>query len=138
MSRIYSDFTFDLSRLDKKMGDMIKMVDGEIEAFGYDVVRDAKLATPVNLGVLRNTIFNDYAAGRTTITVAADYAAYVEFGTGEFAASYVSSLPKELQEYAITFFKTGKGRLPARPFLFPAYFKNLGLLKARLKAYERQ
>ena len=116
--------------------DIKEVVGTEIEAFGYDVARDAKMNTPVDLGGLRNSIMNDYLDYRTTITVAANYAAYVEFGTGSFAATYVPSLPPAIQAYAMTFFKTGKGRLPAHPFLFPAYFKNLPLLKERLAAYK--
>lgn len=119
------------------MEESIKEVIGaEIEAFGYEVVNDAKRNTPVDLGGLRNSISHDYLNSRTTITVAANYAAYVEFGTGTFAATYVPSLPPAIQAYAMTFFKTGKGRLPAKPFLFPAYFKNLPLLKERLAAYK--
>lgn len=113
-----------------------EVVGAEIEAFGWDVVNDAKRNTPVDLGGLRNSISHDYLNSRTTITVAANYAAYVEFGTGTFAATYVPSLPPAIQAYAMTFFKTGKGRLPAKPFLFPAYFKNLALLKERLSAYK--
>ena len=115
--------------------DIKEVVGAEIEAFGYDVVNDAKRNT-VDLGGLRNSISHDYLNYRTTITVAANYAAYVEFGTGTFAATYVPSLPPAIQAYAMTFFKTGKGRLPAHPFLFPAYFKNLPLLKERLAAYK--
>ena len=52
-----------------------------------------------------------------------DYAAYVEFGTGQFAKSYLGSMPNEIKSYAMTFFVNGQGRMPAQPFLIPAYIK---------------
>lgn len=52
-----------------------------------------------------------------------DYAAYVEFGTGLFASQYLSGMPKEIKTYAFTFYVNGKGRMPAQPFLIPAYLK---------------
>lgn len=63
------------------------------------------------------------------------YAAYLEFGTGQFAASYVSTLPTDLQEYAMTFFVNGKGHLPARPHIIPGFNRAVKELKENLKVY---
>lgn len=52
-----------------------------------------------------------------------DYAAYVEFGTGQFAKSYLAGMTKEIKSYAMTFYVNGQGRMPAQPFLIPAYLK---------------
>lgn len=45
-------------------------------------------------------------------------AAYYEFGTGAKV-----KIPQGLEEYAMQFYVNGEGRLPASPYLFPAYFK---------------
>lgn len=44
--------------------------------------------------------------------------AYVDFGTGRFAASYVPTLPPEVQQYARTFYIDGTGRQEQKPFFF--------------------
>lgn len=51
-------------------------------------------------------------------------AIYIEFGTGQDAAGYVPTLPKEFQEFARKFYVNGKGTLLKQPFLLPAYFKH--------------
>ena len=62
------------------------------------------------------------------------YAAYVEFGTGTKV-----QIPQGLEDYAMTFYVNGKGRLPARPFLFPAWFRESGEFMKRIKeAMERE
>ena len=73
------------------------------------------------------------ASGKKTITeltgtvsfggAGVDYAPYVEFGTGQFAKSYLSSMPNEIKSYAMTFYVNGQGRVPAQPFLIPAFLK---------------
>lgn len=52
-----------------------------------------------------------------------DYAAYVEFGTGLFAKTYLSGMPNEIKAYAWTFKKPKDGFREASPFLIPAYLK---------------
>lgn len=48
---------------------------------------------------------------------------YVEFGTGESAASYVPTLPQEIQDYAIMFKEQIPGRTMKRPYLIPAFLR---------------
>jgi len=48
-------------------------------------------------------------------------AAYLEFGTGKQAASYVPSLDPKYQELAASFYVNGKGTLRTHRFLIPAY-----------------
>ena len=50
-------------------------------------------------------------------------AAYIEFGTGPFAAAYLGGKPNEMTEEAIKFYVNGQGNLPASPYLFPAFYK---------------
>lgn len=56
----------------------------------------------------------------TAIEIGALHSAYVEFGTGDFAAEYVSKLPEEWRDEAIQFFINGKGHGQAHPFFYPA------------------
>lgn len=49
------------------------------------------------------------------------FAAYTEFGTGRFAAQYLTDLPSEWQELAAQFYKNGRGMIPDQPYLYPAF-----------------
>lgn len=53
-------------------------------------------------------------------------AAYLEFGTGNFAAAYVPGIPKDWQELAQSFYVNGLGRMPASPYLYPAFLAATG------------
>lgn len=96
--------------------------------FGLRVELMAKQNVVVDEGRLRMSIFQEPGKLSSTVGASADYAAYVEFGTGQFAAKYVTILPNEWQELAMTFFVNGKGRLPAHPFLYPAFNKAKDIL----------
>jgi hypothetical protein len=52
-----------------------------------------------------------------------EMAAYIEFHTGDMAKAYLSGKPKEMQDDAIQFFKTGRGTLHGNPYLFPAFYR---------------
>lgn len=52
-----------------------------------------------------------------------EMAAYLEFGTGRHAARLLSGRPQQMRRDAMLFFKTGEGTLPAKPYLFPTYYK---------------
>lgn len=89
-----------------------KEVVKELNTFGLKTVAEAKRLAPVDEGFLRNSIASEVTVSgneiKCEVSVNADYAAYVEFGTKKFAAAYVSSLPADWQTYAATF--KGKGR----------------------------
>lgn len=110
-----------------------------LNKFGIRVEKDAKGLAPVNKqkgqgNRLRSAIFFIPATDLSiTVGCAANYAAYVEFGTGPFAAEYVPKLPKEWKEYAAQFFVNGQGHTPAQPFMYPAINKNTPRLIEDLK-----
>ena len=79
--------------------------------FAKDVERDAKRAAPANEGVLRNSIVGTVIGMQAKVTVTANYAAYLEFGTRKFAAKYVATLPPDWKAYAATFKGKGGGTL---------------------------
>lgn len=63
--------------------------------------------------------------------------AYIEFGTGEYARYTVGKYDKEWRDLAYTFYVNGKGKLPSRPYMYPAFAKNttgfIDRLRAKLK-----
>lgn len=77
-----------------------------LNKWAINTTNDAKINCPVDEGFLRNSISPVLAAPgnlKASVVVAANYAAYIEFGTRSFAASYVSTLPSNWQQYAATF-----------------------------------
>jgi HK97 gp10 family phage protein len=89
-----------------------------LDAFGQGVVRDAVTLVSANSsdeGLLKNSIKSEVGTLNVRITAATNYAAYIEFGTRKFAASYVSSLPADWQSFAGTF--RGKGDGDFKQFL---------------------
>lgn len=66
---------------------------------------DAKNKAPADLGGLRAHISAPVNTGdlEFTISSAANYSAFIEFGTGKYAAQYVSTLPPDWATYAATF-----------------------------------
>jgi len=137
-------FTIDIdttavkAKFDKAKDQMQSTMSNELNRFAVLAVNQAKLFTTpnVNLGFLRNSIHFEPSTPETLrvqIAVSAFYAAYIEFGTGIFAASYVPTLPPEWQKLAMQHFVSGKGRGRQHPFLFPAIEINIEKLKERLK-----
>lgn len=120
--------TIKIEGLDKTLARFdIKKFEPQIQTcfdkFGLRVELESKQAVIVDDGRLKNSIFQEPGRLSSTVGASADYAAYVEFGTGPYAAKYVSILPKQWQELAMTFYVNGKGRLPAHPYLYPSFNK---------------
>lgn len=135
-------FTIDIEgdlnkRLDEMTEEVKEIIGLEMDAFGLETVAMAKNLCPVDEGTMRNLItYQKLPAPEIGVEISANapYSAYHEFGTGVFAAAYVSTLPPDLQAYAMTFFINGRGRIPATPYLFPSIESNRKLLIDRLKA----
>lgn len=132
------DTTAVKAKFDDAKHQMAGTMSNELNRFAVLAVNEAKIFTTpnVNLGFLRNSIHFEPSTPETLrvqIAVSANYAAFIEFGTGIFAASYVPTLPQEWQKLAKTFYISGKGRGRQHPFLFPAIQINIEKLKERLK-----
>ena len=119
-----------------KIDDLKQEITLELAAFGRDVVRDAKQNLSNHgtndLGFLTNAIDTESSELSVKVFVHKDYAAYVEFGTGPYAATYLPSIEPEWRAIARQFFVNGKGRMPAQPYLHPAFAKNLIELDKKL------
>ena len=79
-------------------------------------------------GGIRGSAYKDQRGLEGEVGFKNQYAPYVEFGTGTEV-----QIPLGLEDYAMTFYVNGKGRLPARPFLFPAWFKEQREFMKRIK-----
>lgn len=111
-------------------------VDAEMTASADTIAREAasNAAAIDDAGRIRGAIkANVTAPYKKYVTVNAFDAAYVEFGTGPFAARYVPKLPEEVQKYAKTFYVNGLGTTPEQPYLVPAALKEFPALVERIK-----
>lgn len=119
-----------ISELNKKMAQAADIIFESITIAVEDIAAEASARVPVDTGILKNSIDKNVVENAKTITgevrVGASYAPYVEFGTGGLV-----NVPKGLEDYAVQFKGAGKREvnLPARAFLFPAFFKSIAEMK---------
>ena len=95
-----------IANFDKLANDTQDDVNKALDAYGQAVVQNAKTLISANSsdeGGLLRSVDSTIGSLSVTITARQNYAAYIEFGTRKFAASYISSLPSEWQAYAGTF-----------------------------------
>lgn len=104
----------------------MQYVEEEIHATGEDILNKAVSRAPVQYGILKNSGYNLKGNMGTEVGFKARYAPYVEFGTGDKV-----KIPAGLEDYAMTFYVTGKGRLPAHPFFFNSVFEEIVKLNNR-------
>lgn len=72
---------------------------------------------------------------RKSIFFTAPYAPYVEFGTGSKVFQSVNgfAFTPEMKDFAREFYVNGMGRMPARPYLFPAYSAEIVQIRKRIR-----
>lgn len=101
-------------------GDMIATQGGSIK---FDDIKSNRGFTPISQAITYK-IENGGLKGSVTVEISAgEVAAYVEFGTGQSAASYLLTVPTEWREIARKYYVNGKGTIIAAPFLLPAFMK---------------
>jgi len=101
---------------DKRRGSFVPIN----QAIGYEIDRSG----------YKGSVYVEKAAG--------DIAAYVEFGTGQSAATYLATVPQYWRAQARLFYVNGKGQILARPFLYPAFAKYSLQFKKELKEVFKQ
>lgn len=100
----------------------------------HDSRKTVKEITAVRQSINYNIDTTNHTAQVFAGNVSKDnIAAYLEFGTGLYAARYVPKLDAEYQKLAMTFYVNGKGRLSEHPFLIPAFEEEKVRLVERLK-----
>lgn len=111
-----------LKNLEDQVADYVR---AEIEDSILAIETDAASDVPVDTGALKNSIQstpikvskNEITGG---VEVGAEYSPFVEFGTGTRV-----KVPSELSGFAAQYKGSGirEVNLPARPFFYPAVFK---------------
>jgi hypothetical protein len=120
--------------LDKYTKEVVAELDAEMHAGLIDMETQAKTFAPPGTGRLRGAIKAvKHAPLVYDLRAVTDYAAYVEFGTGPYAESYVPSLDPEWQEYAATFKKATPGHTKQQPFFYPSINKIFPIMIERMK-----
>lgn len=110
LNKVKGNFNKIADEIDMEMGDGVERI-----------VAQAKTLLPANFSRLRSSLYVtklgkfNYELGSNV-----NYAAYVEFGTGGYAAKYVPSLEPEWQAFALTYKTPNPGNLPANPYLYPS------------------
>ncbi len=123
-----------LNRLKDLNDDFAKEVDDELAAAALEIVRKAKENAPPDYSRLRGAINSEkLSLLRHEVRVSVNYAAYVEFGTGQNYKNYEPKLPNEWRNIAADFWKSGKGKTRAQPYLYPAVKVVLKDFKKRFK-----
>lgn len=111
-----------LARLDKNK--FTQNANKALNKYGVNFEREAKQRVPKDnaggVGLAGNIFFTPAVDLAMKVGCNKEYAAYVEFGTGPFAAKHVATLSKEWQDYAIKFYVNGQGQTPAQPFIVPS------------------
>lgn len=80
-------------------------------------------------GGIRGSAYKDQKGLDGEVGYRNEYAPYIEFGTGSQV-----DIPQGLEEYAMNFYVSGKGRLPASPYLFPSWYKETVEFLKRLRS----
>ena len=114
-----------LNNLKDTIDEKTALIDQELAAHGELMATSAKQLAPVDTGRLKNSISlkkEQFLAYQ--LVAQTNYAAYLEFGTGAYAASYVPSLDEEWQKIAAQFQRGPGSNIP--PF---------GYMNRSVKAY---
>lgn len=107
-------------RLEKMSKEAVDEVSKVVDENVFAINKDQKALTRVDTGFLkRSNGFQVTDKKYKEIYNTADYAAYIEFGTGRGV-----NVPPELTEYASQFKGSRPGgNIPASPFFFAPFFK---------------
>lgn len=85
------------------------------------IAESARIAAPGSLG---SKISVSQTGQETIIDAGDELSAYVEFGTGQNAETFLAGKPEEQVAEAKKFFVNGEGTLQAHPFFFPAIYQH--------------
>lgn len=86
-------------------------------------IRGDKGWTPISQAIGYKVDPGGYSGSVFVESSAGDIAAWVEFGTGQSARTYLATVPKYWRDLARKFYVNGRGTIINQPYLLPAYFK---------------
>lgn len=109
--------------LDKIDIEVDKIIKETLLFSANEILQDALSRLPVGSGNVKASFKVEVTDNGYVCTIFSDeeVAAYIEFGTGDYAKAYLAGKPQEIVDEAIKFFVNGKGKMPAQPYLFPTY-----------------
>jgi HK97 gp10 family phage protein len=110
-----------IQKFKKLSNESKEIVQEELTVAIDDIYNQSQTKAPADMGGgggIRSSGYKDVGQLTGVVGYRNRYAAYQEFGTGTKVR-----IPKGLEDYAMTFYVNGKGRLPANPFLLPAFFE---------------
>lgn len=95
-----------------------------------DIHTKATTRVPVDLGFLKNSLYQESQGLNGEVGAKMHYSPYVEFGTGTEV-----DVPSGLEDYALQFKGEGKKQvnIPARPYLFNSAFEEVKTLIDKLR-----
>jgi len=124
-------FTKAINKISKLANQKSEEIDMEMFAYVQDLATMAKSKAPGGLsqsivGVKKEKFYYELQANT-------NYAAYVEFGTGDFYKKYKSNLTKFWRDLAFKYYKNGKGTTRPQPFFYPTVVELRPKFLTRLK-----
>lgn len=130
-----STFKNCLNRLKILENDIAKEVDMELASSVEKMATLAKQKAPVDTGRLRSSINVDkMSLLRYRLIANTNYAAYVEFGTGDRYKTYQSNLDDEWRKIAKIHYVNGKGITRPQPFFYPSVKQEKPFLFKRIQS----
>lgn len=79
--------------------------------------------TPISQAITSEIYPNGFGGRVIVNNSAGDIAAWVEFGSGQSAKSYLLTVPAEWRDLARKYYINGRGTILAQPYLYPAFQK---------------
>lgn len=101
-------------------GDMIATENGQES---LNDIRGQRNWTPISQAIGYSITENGYKGTLYVEQSAGEVAAWVEFGTGQSASRYLSTVPPEWRETAQRYYINGRGTIINKPYIWPAYMK---------------
>lgn len=101
-------------------GDLIRT---EFGTQTQDEIRGNRNWTPISQSIGYKIIDGGLKGVVMVADVAGELAAWVEFGTGQSAATYLATVPPEWRAEAQKYYLTGKGTIVNQPYIYPAFMK---------------
>lgn len=92
-----------LKGVDNKLKEVERELQDELNAWASLCSTEAKIRAPKDEGHLAGAINPKFEKLKASVTVAVNYAAFMEFGTKKKAQAYVAGLPADWKAYAAQF-----------------------------------
>lgn len=115
------DMEMEAIRLSPGGGDLIRTQHGSENQ--QDIAR-GRSWVPISQAIGYKLTNNGFTGTVFVERSAGELAAYVEFGTGQSAATYLATVPPEWKAVAQRYFINGRGTIVNQPYMLPAFMKH--------------